>query len=190
MRVPQAVVFDLGKVLLEFDYQIAAGNLAARSNLSVAQVHQFINQSPLLHAYETGLLTKEKFFADFRGTTGFRGDLDEFGRIFGDIFSPIPAMIDLQSILRRQGVPTYIFSNTNELAVGHIRKNYSFFDGFDGYIFSYEHRAMKPAARLYEVVEERTRRRGEEIVYLDDRPENIAAGSAGAGEPFCTRRRS
>jgi HAD superfamily hydrolase (TIGR01509 family) len=36
---------------------------------------------------------------------------------------------------------------------------------------------MKPHARLYEVVEEKTGRREAEILYLDDRPENVAAGS-------------
>jgi len=79
--------------------------------------------------------------------------------------------------LRRKKIPTYIFSNTNELAVGHIRRSYPFFSGFDGYILSYQHQAMKPQARLYEVVEEMTKRREAEIIYLDDRAENIAAGA-------------
>jgi len=37
---------------------------------------------------------------------------------------------------------------------------------------------MKPDASLYEVVERESARRGAEILYLDDRPENIAAGAA------------
>jgi 2-haloacid dehalogenase len=37
---------------------------------------------------------------------------------------------------------------------------------------------MKPDAKFYEVVERETKRRGAEIVYLDDRPENAAAGTA------------
>jgi 2-haloacid dehalogenase len=175
---PQVVVFDLGKVLLDFDYRIAAGKLAARSDLSVAEVHAFINQSPLLHAYETGLLTKETFFAEVRRTTGFRGELGEFAAIFGDIFTPITDMIELHAALRGRGIPTYIFSNTNELAVSHIRQHFPFFGGFDGHVFSYEHGAMKPDAKLYEVVEGMSRRRGGEILYLDDRPENVAAGAA------------
>jgi HAD superfamily hydrolase (TIGR01509 family) len=87
-------------------------------------------------------------------------------------------MVQLQSELRRHGLPTYIFSNTNELAIRFIRRNFPFFRNFDGYILSYEHGAMKPDAKLYEVVEERSRCRGAEILYLDDRPENIEAGAA------------
>jgi HAD superfamily hydrolase (TIGR01509 family) len=62
--------------------------------------------------------------------------------------------------------------------VEHIRRKYPFFGGFDGYILSYEHGAMKPAAKLYEVVERETRCSGGEIIYLDDRAENVAAGAA------------
>jgi 2-haloacid dehalogenase len=37
---------------------------------------------------------------------------------------------------------------------------------------------MKPESRLYEAVERQSARRGAEILYLDDRPENVAAGAA------------
>ena len=37
---------------------------------------------------------------------------------------------------------------------------------------------MKPDAQLYEVVERLSGRRGADLLYLDDRPENIAAGAA------------
>ena len=37
---------------------------------------------------------------------------------------------------------------------------------------------MKPQAKLYEVVERMTKRRREQMLYIDDRPENIAAGAA------------
>jgi HAD superfamily hydrolase (TIGR01509 family) len=87
-------------------------------------------------------------------------------------------MIELHAALRSKGIPTFIFSNTNELAVAHIRRAFPFFAGFDGYVFSYEHGAMKPQPRLYEVVEEMTGRREKEILYLDDRAENVAAGAA------------
>ncbi len=37
---------------------------------------------------------------------------------------------------------------------------------------------MKPDPRLYEVVERQSGRSGAEILYFDDRPENVAAGAA------------
>ncbi|MDB6125972.1 MAG: hypothetical protein JWQ71_4965 [Pedosphaera sp.] len=178
MNFPQVVVFDLGKVLVDFDYGIVARKIAANGHMAATEVQKFIDHSPLLFRYETGLMTKEQFHEEICKATGYRGNMQEFGQVFGDIFEPIAPMVELHSTLRKKGIPTYIFSNTNELAITHIRQNFPFFSNFDGYILSYEHGAMKPQAKLYEVVERETKRRGSEILYLDDRLENIEAGAA------------
>jgi 2-haloacid dehalogenase len=178
MIVPKAVVFDLGKVLVDFDYSIAARRIAARGKMTIGEIAQYINQSSVFVQYESGQVTTEQFYDEIRGVTGFRGELAEFGECFADIFVEIAPMVQLQAALRRQGLAAYVFSNTNELAAEHIRRNFPFYANFDGYILSYEHGAMKPDAKLYEVVERKSGRRGADLLYLDDRPENIAAGAA------------
>ena len=135
---PEIVVFDLGKVLVDFDYSIAVSRIARRSALSPIEVEQFFFHSPLLVDYESGRLTRQEFFEQARQTTGFRGTMEEFGGYFADIFTEIPPMIELHAGLRERGFKTFIFSNTNDLAVEHIRRNFPFFRNFDGYIYSYE----------------------------------------------------
>jgi len=175
---PSIIVFDLGKVLVDFDYTIAARRIAAQATLSLGEVQKFLDHSPLLYRYETGLMTREEFFGEVRQATGFHGTLAEFGQFFADIFTEIPAMTDLHAALRRRGRPTYIFSNTNDLAIEHIRRNFPFFAGFEGFILSYEVGAMKPHAKIYEALENLSGHRGPEILYLDDRAENVEAGAA------------
>jgi len=177
-NMPKIVVFDLGKVLVDFDYGIAVRAIASRSKMTDERVQDFLLRSPLLVRYETGLLSNQEFFELICKTTGFRGSIEEFGESFSDIFVPIEPMIELHATLRQKGFPTYIFSNTNDLAIRNIRRNFPFFGNFEGYIFSYQHNAMKPDARLYEVLERQSGCRGGEILYLDHRPENIAAGAA------------
>lgn len=178
MTPPQVVIFDLGKVLVDFDYSRAAKAIAARSTVTPETINALINQSPLLVRYELGKMTDKEFFNEVRSATGFKGSFEEFGPLFGDIFSEIPPMIELHAQLRKKDIPTYIFSNTNGLAVAHIRRTFPFFSQFDDYIFSFEHGAMKPDAGLYEVVESKSHRCGEQILYIDDRAENVAAGAA------------
>ncbi|MCC7377333.1 MAG: HAD family phosphatase [Verrucomicrobiales bacterium] len=175
---PTAVVFDLGKVLLDFDYGIVINRVSKRSRSTPQELHHLMLHSPLLPAYERGELSSTEFFETIRTETDYLGEYPEFESTFADIFTEIPPMIALQAELRARGVPTFIFSNTNDIAVRHIRANFPFFANFDGYVLSYEHRSMKPDAPLYEVVERMTGRKGGELIYLDDRPENIVAGAA------------
>ena len=178
MKPPQVVVFDLGKVLLDFDYVHTARKIFARCRVPAHDISKLIDQSPLLFRYESGALTTEEFFAEIKAAASFLGDLEEFSELFGNMFSPIEPMIELHATLRARGIPTFIFSNTNELAVRDIRGRFPFFHNFDDYVLSYEHGAMKPEDKLYEVVERVTGRRESEILYLDDRVENVATGAA------------
>jgi len=171
------LIFDLGKVLVDFDYSIAARKIAARSQKSPIDLHAFLGSSPLLVEYESGRLTRQAFYEFIRDAIGFQGDVVEFGSYFADIFSAMPDTIALHAELRQKGFKTYIFSNTNDLAIEHVRRDFPFFAHFDGYIFSYEVGAMKPLPAIYAAMEKMCGRRGADLIYLDDRAENIAAGA-------------
>jgi HAD superfamily hydrolase (TIGR01509 family) len=176
VNTPRSIIFDLGKVLLDFDYSLAVRRIQKHCRISFSELQTLINQSPLLHRYETNLISTGQFFAEVQKASGFGGSIDQFREMFADIFTEIEPMVRLHARLRAEGLPTYVFSNTNEIAVGHIRKRFPFFKQFDGYVLSYEHNATKPDPALYQVVERVTGKRGAELLYIDDRPENIAAG--------------
>ncbi|MEW6303033.1 MAG: HAD family phosphatase [Verrucomicrobiota bacterium] len=178
MNRPKAVVFDLGKVLVDFDYGITVRRILSRCRIGAMELRQLIDQSPLLHRYETGLLSTRELYDEVQRAAGYEGGFEEFCASFADIFTPIVPMVELHAELRRRGVPLYVFSNTNELAVRHIRAQFPFFSEFDGYILSFEHRAMKPEETLYQIVERVAQGQGNELLYVDDRPENIATGTA------------
>ena len=177
MTVPKAVVFDLGKVLVDFDYRIAARCLESRCAVARDKILETIYPSPLLARFETGWISPEQFFHEVAAAIGYRGTFADFKVLFGDIFTPIGPMVELHSQLRARGLPTFIFSNTNDLAVQFIRQRFPFFSGFNGYVYSYAHHAQKPDARLYAVLEQTSGQSGPDLLYIDDRPENVAAGA-------------
>jgi hypothetical protein len=104
--------------------------------------------------------------------------MEEFGEFFADIFTAIPPMIELTPGCGGAAFPP-IFSRTRTTLPSSTSDGiFPFFRNFDGYIFSYEVGVMKPEAKIYEALEKLAGRRGAEILYLDDRPENVAAGAA------------
>jgi FMN phosphatase YigB (HAD superfamily) len=173
----KAVVFDLGKVLVDFDYLVAARKIAAGGKMTAQEVMSFLSRSPSFPAFERGTVDRKQLFAEICAVTGFTGSMEEFGGYFADIFTSIEPMVELNRTLRAKGIPTYIFSNTNDLAIEHIRRSFPFFSQFTGYIYSYQHGFLKPEAGLYEAVERESGFKGADILYLDDRPENVAAGA-------------
>jgi glucose-1-phosphatase len=175
---PKVVLFDLGKVLVDFDWSIAARRMAPRCKFAPAELLDTMMKSPLLPCYERGQMSSREFFLAVQKLIEYRGSFAEFAGEFGEIFSAIPPMIALHGRIRAAGVPTWIFSNTNDLAVTCIRQAYSFFSQFDGYFLSYELGTMKPEAGIYEAAECQTRCAGPEILYIDDFEENVAAGAA------------
>jgi HAD superfamily hydrolase (TIGR01509 family) len=174
----RVVAFDIGKVLLDFDYRIFARRMAPLTGMDVSTLDAFLNQSPLLAQYESGQLTTPEFFAVVKKETGFDGGDEDFGAFFENIFTPIDEVIALHEAVSANGLPTFTFSNTNELAVRHISVAYDFWPRFTGHVLSYEAKSLKPEPEIYEVLEQTTGCSGGEIAYIDDRPENIEAGRA------------
>jgi glucose-1-phosphatase len=175
---PKAVVFDIGNVLLDFDYRKTAAAIQHRCNLPPDELHSAIANSPLFIQFESGEIDGAKFFEAFQRVACFKGNMEEFAGPFGDIFTEVPEMIAFNERLRARAVPTYILSNTNEFSIRWIRKRYPFFANFTDYVFSHEVRCMKPGAHIYEVVEEKSGFKGADLFYMDDKEENVAAAVA------------
>jgi len=173
----KVAAFDIGKVLLDFDYEIFVRHMAPRTRMDVTALDIFLNQSPLLTQYESGQLTSLEFFTVVQKETGFDGTEPEFAAFFEDIFTPIDEIIALHASLVASGLPTYTLSNTNEMAVRHISRAYDFWPRFNGHILSHEVGALKPNPKIYEIFEQTTGFQGKEILYLDDLPENTVAAA-------------
>ena len=169
------VIFDLGKVLLDFDFAIAAKKLARYSPQEEDQILKSINQSPLLHTFERGDCSEAQFFQQLNVECRLAASLEELKKCFAEIFTPVPSMIGFMESLKERGIPVMVFSNTNVTAVDYIRAAFPFFERFDAYCLSYEHGCMKPDTTLYGVAQSMTRCRPENLLFLDDRTENVNA---------------
>lgn len=173
MSVEKIVVFDLGKVLLDFDYMKAAGKLLPLCGIFPLKVIGVLMGSGLLEELELGEITDDEFYDQVSKLIKFKGTREDFMDAFGDIFEPIEKMIAFQGALKARGVKTYLFSNTNDTAVKWISAHYPFYNDFDGYYLSYRLKVAKPDERFYTILETETGKSGSQIIYIDDKKENI-----------------
>lgn len=171
----KAVLFDLGNVLLAFDFTPAFRALSRHTDLRPADIEGYFIQSGLEVVYDGGKISTPRFIAQVRRALGLRIGAERFREIWNHIFTPLRGTIRILERLKRRGHRLVLISNTNEMHYRHIRKTYSVLEPFDVVLLSFKERIRKPDARLYRKAARACRARPEEIFYIDDRADLTAA---------------
>lgn len=177
------VYFDLGNVLASFDVQRACQNVAERWPVDPADVRRIVWDSGLQDRFEHGEVSVDQFASTVR--QGLKLDVTaapttELVDRLCDMFEPIVEMVDLVDEVRQCGMRLGILSNTCEAHWQWLeRAEYAALRGpFDHVILSYEHGLMKPHLSLYRIAADKTGEDAASILFLDDRPDNVAAAVA------------
>jgi len=144
-----AVCFDLGKVLLHFDWKVMLDRIAKKTPLPADEITRLLKEDPQVIAYETGAITSAKFFSHLKKRLKYKGTAKELRADFSDIFTPLPEHIALAALLAPH-YPLAIISNTNEAHIVHAESTYSFFSLFRVRIYSHQVKAMKPDRAIYQ----------------------------------------
>jgi 2-haloacid dehalogenase len=80
--------------------------------------------------------------------------------------------------LQAKGVPVFALTNFGIQTFDHAKPHYPFLATFDRAYVSGHMGVIKPEARIYEMVEEDSGLSGAELIFADDRADNIAAAEA------------
>ena len=168
-----AVCFDLGKVLLHFDWQVMLERVAKKSALPPQEIGRLLKDDPQVFVYETGGITSAKFFTHLKKTLQYRGTAKELREAFSDIFTPMTEHIALAALLAPH-YPLAIISNTNDAHITHAESKYSFFSLFHARIYSHQIKTMKPRPEIYQAaLKELGGIDPHEALFIDDLEPNI-----------------
>jgi glucose-1-phosphatase len=170
---PKALLFDLGRVLIPFEFNRAYRAMEELTGLETAEIRGRLAATTLFREFETGLMEPEAFAAEVMRVLDFECGLTDFGTIWNSIFLPetlIPEAVirDLQSRYR-----LIVVSNTNQLHFEMLRNTYVIFEYFYGFVLSYQVRAMKPDPAFYAAALRMAGCLPEECVFIDDLAENV-----------------
>lgn len=171
------MLFDIGNVLLKFDFDRAAAAMARHSKARPEVIRAELDAWQ--HRHETGAVTSEEFGTAVRSIIGYEGPETLFRQQFCDIFTPNEPMWDFARRLFGK-VPVYLFSNISCWHETWIFEQYPEFARFDGGFYSWRIKAMKPDPAFYRAARETLPFPPEQIAYLDDMPLNVAGGHSAA----------
>jgi len=174
--MPDAYLFDIGNVIITFDFRISARNLARDAAVSAEEILALV--SPLTIALELGHLSPADFIAEASARIGYRGTPEQFHALFADIFELNEPMAAFLTSHQSEGFPLYLLSNTNAIHAPFFEARYPIFGIFDGRIYSHEIGLMKPDPAIYERAKSDLSLDPARTVYIDDIAANCAAGEA------------
>jgi glucose-1-phosphatase len=170
-----ALLFDLGRVVLDIDFNRTLQHWARHAGCEPAQLGQRFLRDELYHRHEKGEISDEVFFAGLRSALGV--DLPDAHLIEGWNAIFVGEMPGISELLARAALrlPLYAFSNTNAAHVAHFSARYAEVLGHFREIFlSSAIGLRKPDAEAYDHVVRAIGVPAERIVFFDDLAENIA----------------
>lgn len=172
------IVFDLGNVLIPFDYQIVIYKLdKIEKNLGKNFLNFYNNHYESHRAFERGDLSENEFIEIMLSALDHKIDKRTFCEYYSQIFSENKEVVDLLPLLKKS-YTLVLLSNTNSIHYEFGWKHYNFLNYFDKLVVSYEVGAVKPEEKIYRAVESFTNRNSEEHFFIDDVAEYVDAARA------------
>ena len=171
-RMIRAFLFDIGNVLLRFDFQVALEKLAHDSDPAAEKILELID--PVKAAYEGGRIPRDEFQAEVRAIMRYTGSDEDFIAAWEDIFTENQPMIEL--VGRLQGrYPLFLLSNTSDIHLDFILRRYPIFSAFDNGVYSFKVGASKPEREIYEIAVRDLGLVPGETFFIDDLLPNVSS---------------
>jgi FMN phosphatase YigB (HAD superfamily) len=173
----KAVILDLGKTVIHFDFQRGYRALEQLCPHAAADMPDKIRASRLAERLESGLIEPRAFHDELCRALDLQVDYPAFCDIWNSIFAdPLIPESMLEGLAARYRL--LLLSNTNAIHFEGLMRAYPLLRHFQDYILSYRVGAMKPNPKIYQAAIERAGCRPEECFYADDIPAFVDAARA------------
>jgi putative hydrolase of the HAD superfamily len=171
----EALLFDMGKVVLDFNFDLGMEKLAGKCGLPLDEFKEVLFDNAWIRPYERGEISTAEYHRHLCEAGQLRMDLKEFQESWSSVF--LPNLLVPEALLEdlRQRYPLILVSNTNESHVHYIESHYSVLQYFDVKIFSHVVGSLKPDRRIYEAAIAASGQPPEALFFTDDREENVRA---------------
>lgn len=170
-------LFDLGRVLVDFDHRISARKIAGLTGKDENWLYEIFFESDLTKAFDEGKISAYEFYSQMKKLTGLNISYAEFAPIWSDIFKEKKDVCEFVVNLKKD-YRLVLISNVNALQFEHIKKRFPIISYMDALVLSYEAGVMKPEPKIYNLAIDASETTPGRIIYADDRPELIEGAKA------------
>ena len=182
MKNIKAIIFDLGAVLLNINYQ---NTIDAFSKLGVKNASTFYSkkvQANLFNQIETGDITAKKFLSGLQKETN-NASINQVSEAWNAMLLDLPEnrLAVIQSLKKEYSI--YLLSNTNPIHIDAFKKKLrkvkwkKFCNLFDKMYLSHEVGLRKPNVAIFEYLLKEQNLQAHEVFFIDDSPQHIESAN-------------
>lgn len=175
---PAAVVFDVGRVLIQWDLRCLFRKLIDDPDELEWFVTHVVSEE-WHHQHDEGRPLAEMVPERIAEFPQYADHIRAYAtRFLETIPGHVPGTHDLARRLNARGVPLFGLTNFGDEFWAMFRPTESLFDMFADIVVSGTEQVAKPEAGIYAIAEQRFAVPPEQLLFIDDKPENIAAATA------------
>jgi putative hydrolase of the HAD superfamily len=170
----RALLFDLGGVVIDFDFERAFRSWADRADCDPSLIKERFSLDDAYEQHERGEIPATRYFAALRQSLGIDLSDDDFLEGWNDVYlGPVAGMADVLS-LAQQRWPLFAFTNSNpsHQSVWEVRYVEEL-QPFHTVFVSSDLGCRKPDPEAFQLVAGRMGVAPSEVLFFDDSPGNV-----------------
>lgn len=167
------IIFDLGGVLFHWNPKEVLRILKVQDPDFPENIHE-ITHSKIWIDFDAGLVSLNEVI-HLLSEKYQRHHIEKFIHLSLEKLEPIEEGIKILSHVQSKGHQTFILSNISEEFLNILTPIHPFLKTFNGAVFSYEIRIVKPNKIIYQTLLERYTLLPENCIFIDDSPLNVQA---------------
>lgn len=173
MKEVTTVIFDIGKVLVEFNWQSYIKSFGYPDTIN-EELGKTIFESPKWKERDRGDRAEEEYKEMFISEAPhLKNEIIALFENIVNIVEPYSFSEEWVKAIKKQGKKVYLLSNYSKTSYEHDMLKFDFLKHVDGGVISYEVNHVKPEVEIYQYLIEKYHINPLEAVFLDDVIENL-----------------
>ena len=178
MKNIKTIIFDLGGVIFNIDYQKTIEELSKLGISDTKYLYSKNTQSKLFDDLETGHISNYEFLKELQKKSN-NANLEQIKKAWNAMLLDLPLerLIAINKVKKKYNI--FLLSNTNEIHIHKIKelvgeKTFSeFYNLFDKIYFSFKIKKRKPNFEAFQLILFENKLIANEVLFIDDSIQHI-----------------
>jgi glucose-1-phosphatase len=164
----EAVIFDIGRVIIDLDPSRAIAAIGAGSALAPDKLWSAVQEDALWPGWQEGRVTPREWYENLIARFHTSISFEEFRNAWNSVLVPKPILPELLFKQLSKKCRLVLLSNTDPIHVGYMESKFKFLRYFPKRVYSCDVGASKPSVKIFRAAIRAANAPTGRILFIDD----------------------